>query len=435
MIVALILVVLIAMNALYVAAEFAAVSVRRSRIHQEAESGNRLARRLLPIVDDGHLLDRFVATCQIGITISSLVLGAYGQTALSPLIAPAFASLGGMPDLAAQSAAVLTVLVFLTATQMILGELVPKSLALQFPTAIALYTVIPLQWSMRILSKAIDFLNGSGLALLRLMGVQPSGHVHIHTANEIEYLIAESRDGGLLGSDQQERLHEALRLGVTRVTEVMAPRIDVVGIADGASPEEIVRHVAEHPYTRFPVFREDLDHVLGYVHAQDVARFALDGGAPPRVRRIVAIPESASLERALQVLRTERQHIAIVVDEYGGTAGLITVGDILEDIFGGVADEFKPADEEPHELPDGRHLLSGYMRLSEAAEYLELDLTATAVTVGGFIIERLGRLPEPGDVLEVDGGTMTIEAMDGRRVGTVLVQLHPRDEVDGGADD
>ena len=423
-----ILAVLVAFNALYVAAEFAAVSVRRSRIHQEAESGNGLARRFLPYLQDPLALDRYVATCQIGITISSLVLGAYGQSALSPLLMPLFRDLGEMQAVAAQSTSAVTILLVLTALQMILGELVPKSLALQYPTKVALYTVIPLQWSVRVLSWFIAVLNGSGHLILRAIGVEHAGHVHIHSPDEIEYLIAESREGGLLDADEHTRLREALRLGITSVAEVMVPRTDIAAVPADAPPEEMLRFSRENPYSRFPVYRGTIDEVVGYVHLQDLARVALGDDIEVSVREITVLPATATLEQALQRLRREHRQIAIVVDEYGGTAGLLTIGDILEDIFGGIADEFKAAEPRPQELPDGGFRVWGAMRRVEAAEELGVELGGNCFTVGGFVMERLQRVPQVGDEVAVEGATFKVESMHRRRVQTLVARLEPSQE-------
>jgi putative hemolysin len=301
-----------------------------------------------------------------------------------------------MQEVAAQSASAIAILVVLTVSQMILGELVPKSLALQFPTPVALYTVLPMQWSIRLLSWFIAVLNGSGHAILRLLGVPHTGHVHIHTPEEIEYLIAESREGGLFEPDEHARLREALRLGVTSVNEVMVPRTGILGIRANAPFPEMLRIAEESPYTRLPVFEGTLDHVIGYVHVQDIVRGALTGGEPPPLRPILVLPEGMTLERLLERLRAERQHMALIADEYGGTAGLVTIGDILDEIMGGVADEFKPADPSPEELPDGRVRLPGSLRLHAAAELLGADWEGESSTVGGFVAERLGRVPASG---------------------------------------
>ena len=415
-----VLLLLILVNSLYVAAEFAAVSVRRSRVQQRAEEGNWLAMRLLPYIADAERLDRYIATSQIGITITSLVLGAYGQARLAPVLTPLFQSWGGMQTVAAQSAAAGVVLMVLTTAHMILGELVPKSLALQFPTAVALSTLLPMQWSVRAFSWFIAVLNGSGLAILRVLGVRQGGHVHLHSPDEIEYLIAESREGGLIEADEHARLRRALHLGALTVDEVMVPRTAIHGIAADTDFPGMLRIVAESPYTRLPVYEGTLDHIVGYVHVQDIARQALDGRRVPALRPVLFIPESLSLDRVLERLRAERQHMALISDEFGGTAGLVTVSDILEEILGGMADEYKPADPVPERLADGQLRLPGSLRLEEAAELLGADWEGESATLGGFLMERIERLPRIGDRFVIDGIPVQVERMMGRSVTSIL---------------
>ena len=330
-----IIALLILINALYVAAEFSAVSVRRSRVRQAAEDGNRFARMLLPVVDDAARLDRYVAICQIGITISSLVLGAYGQASLAPRLVPVFEGLGGMQQVAAESAAAGVILFALTIGQMVLGELVPKSLALQFSTPIALYTVLPMKWSFAAMSWFVFVLNGSGTLILRLFGMRQTGHRHLHSPEEIEYLIGESREGGLFEADEHERLRRALHLGVRPVEDIMIPRVLITAIEASAPFDEVLKLVARTPYSRIPVFRKTTDRMLGFVHVQDVVRHTLDERPvelQQLMRPILVVPEGMKADRVLQRLREGRQHIAIVVDEFGGTKGLVTIGDVPEGV-------------------------------------------------------------------------------------------------------
>ncbi|MDE2773705.1 MAG: hemolysin family protein [Gemmatimonadota bacterium] len=427
-----VILVLILVTALYVAAEFAAVSVRQSRIRQRAEEGDWLARRLLPHIDHPHRLDHYIATSQVGITVSSLVLGAYGQARLAPLLVPVFEGFQGMQVAASESAAAGVVLVALTAGHMILGELVPKSLALQFPTQVALYTLLPMQWSMRSLSWFIRVLNGSGLALLRVLGAKQQGQVHMHSPDEIEYLIAESREGGLLQADEHARLRRALRLGAMTVDEVMAPRTEILGIDSRSDLAEMLRIASESPYTRLPVYRETLDHIVGYVHVQDLAHSALMGSAMPALRSVLFIPHSLTLDRVLERLRAERQHMALVSDEFGGTAGLVTVSDILQQILGRVADEFKSADPQPERLPDGRLRLPGAVRLEEAAQLLDTEWAGSSATLAGFLMERIERLPRSGEEFVIDGVAVEVESMAGRTVVSVLAAPAQAGEVGHG---
>src|SRR5215217_666356 len=294
-VVVLVLIALTLVLAFYVAAEFAAVSVRRSRIQQRAEEGSATARKLLPILGDSHRLDTYVAASQIGITITSLVAGAFAQARLAPVFVPAFERWGGMQATAAATAATITVLVALTIVQMVLGELVPKSLALQNPTRIALWTVVPMLWSMRAMSVFIKLLNGSGGMLLRLMRVPMAGHGHVHSPEEIEFLIAESRKGGLIKPDEQLRLRHALQLGQRAARELMIPRTRIVALDVDTPLDEVTRVAIESPYTRLPVYEESVDNIIGIVHVRDLAA-SHDGGSSLRtlMRAPLVLPETLS---------------------------------------------------------------------------------------------------------------------------------------------
>lgn len=345
-----IVVFLVLVNALYVAAEFSVVGARRSRLRRLAGDGNWLAIRVLPVVDDPRLLDRYIAVCQVGITLSSLVLGAYGQAALAPRLSPLLVNWGGMETLAAQSTAAIILLLALTGFQMVFGELIPKSLALQYPTQTALYTVIPMQWSLRIMKWATDVLNGSGILLLRLMRVPATSHRHVHSPEEIELLIAESRDGGLLEPVEQVRLHRALRLSLRTARELMVPRERLSAIDAGMSFDEMMRAAASSPYTRLPVYRETLDQIVGILHTRDVVERYIRGGDPDQARVLrpcVDVPESMPADKLLTFLRERRSHQAIVRDAAGKVAGLITLEDVLSELLGTVSDEFKTTAPRP----------------------------------------------------------------------------------------
>jgi putative hemolysin len=339
-----VIVFLILLTALYVAAEFAAVGARRSRLRRLAEDGNRLAARILPVVDDARELDRYIAVSQIGITLSSLILGAYGQATLAPRVSPLLVRFGVDPPSAESSAAVLVLLV-LTFLAMIIGELVPKSIALQDPTRTALFTVIPMQWSLRLFSKSIGLLNGSGVLLLKLLGVPATGHRHVHSPEEIELLIAESRDGGLLEPAEQVRLHRALRLGLRTARQLMVPR-ERLAVVDAAMPfEDVVKFVASSPYSRLPVYRGSPDNVIGILHTRDLAIRSVQPDPPasvtPLLRPIVRVADTMAADRLLAFLRERRSHQSLVTNETGAIVGLITLEDVLSELLGSVGDEFK----------------------------------------------------------------------------------------------
>ena len=425
MIPALVILLLTAVTALYVAAEFAAVSVRTSRIQQAAEEGSRLARRLLPYLHDGHALDRYIAASQVGITLAALVSGAYAQSQIAPALVPLFERFGAMQTAAAQSTSALVVLIGLTVFQMVLGELVPKSLALQAPARVALWTVLPMHMSLRLLAWFIDMLNGSGRAILRLLRVPESGHRHVHSAEEIAYLVTESGKGGLLKPNEQLRLRQALHLGDRPALELMVPRTAIVALDADTPMQEVIRVAIESPYTRFPVYEETIDQVIGVVHVRDVATVSARDGAGTTLRAllrpVLVAPATMSADRLLVRLKEERRTMAVLVDEYGGTAGLITVDNILDDLIGDIADEFRPHNPAPEPLSDGRVRLPGTMPVDDAAAWTRVRWEPRATTVGGLVAAWLGRVPQAGDRVTVEGVPVEVERVEHRAVRSVVV--------------
>jgi putative hemolysin len=422
---ALVILLLTALTALYVAAEFAAVSVRTSRIQQAADDGSALARRVLPYLRDGHALDRYIAASQVGITLAALVSGAYAQAQIAPVLTPLFARLGGLQTAAAESTSALVVLVGLTAFQMVLGELVPKSLALHAPTRVALWTVLPMQWSLALLGWFIEMLNGSGRAILRLLRVPESGHRHVHSADEIAYLVTESGKGGLLKPNEQLRLRQALRLGDRPARELMVPRTAIVALDADTPMPMVVRVATESPYTRFPVYEDTIDEIIGIVHVRDVATAsAADGdGVTLRnlLRPVLVAPASMHADRLLVRLKEERRTMAVLVDEYGGTAGLITIDNILDDLIGDIADEFRPNTPAPERLPDGRVRLPGALPVDDARAWTRVAWEHRAATVGGLVTAWLDRVPQPGERLTIEGVRVEVERVEHRAVRSVIV--------------
>lgn len=430
----LVLATLILVNAFYVAAEFAIVSVRRSRIQQEFDKGNIFARRLLPVLNDPLRLDRYVAACQIGITLSSLILGAYGQATLAEQISPFFASFAGLQEIAAHSTAVVVVLVVLTVLQLIIGELVPKSLALEYPTQLSLLTIIPLEWSVRLYSGFIWFLNGSSNQVLRWLKFDSIRHQHIHSAEEIGLLIAESRDGGLLEPVEHRRLSRALELGVQSVAEIMVPRERVQALECDASLEEVTRALSEKPFTRLPVYEKTLDQIIGVVHARDVALAVIDTGKVFALRDIMrpllVVSASMTAEQLLVKMREEKRQIAVVKDSADRTVGLVGIADVLDEFIGDVVERGEGAGPRPERLADGRIRLPASLNVAEAALWTGMQWKGFSQTVGGRIIEELGYMPAPGERVYIEQMEVEIEKSSRRRIDSVLARI-PKEATQG----
>ena len=417
---------LILVNAVYVGAEFAAVSVRRSRIQELAADGNRLAAWLLPIIESPASLDRYIAACQIGITLSSLVLGAYAQRTVAVWLAPLFARVGGLQDVAAGTTATVIVLLVLTVAQVIFAELIPKTLALQYPTQTALYTLVPMVPSMWVYRPFISWLNGNGTFLLGLLGAPQQTHRHIHSPEEIELLIAESRDGGLLEPDEHRRLQRALRLSLRQAKQLMVPRNRISAIDVNMPLTEVVDFVATSPFSRIPVYLGSIDNVVGILHTKDLVQCLVseraDAGLASIIRPIVSVHESIAADHVLRLLRERRTHQALVVDEFGGTSGLITLEDVLSEFLGEMGDEFKAAAPSAETLADGRVRLHGRMSVDDGAALLAAAWESGATTVAGMVTEALGHLPAPGERVVVGQHEFEVETVEGRALESVLAR-------------
>ena len=415
---------LIFINAVYVAAEFSAVGVRRSRIRQLADDGNPFAAWLLPRIESPAALDRYIAACQIGITLSSLALGAYAQRMIAVWLTPVFVGLGGLQEIAAQSTSAVVVLFVLTAAQVIFSELVPKSLALQYPTQTALYTLVPMLPSVWLYRPFIKWLNGTGLLLLRLIGSSAPAHRHLHSPEEIELLIAESRDGGLLEPDEHRRLQRALRLNLKQAKQLMVPRRKIAAIDIDTPLAEVVAIVAQSPFSRLPVYRGSIDDVIGMLHTKDLVRWRVTGEQPVALtsllRPIASVHESVTIDRVLRELRERRAHQALVVDEFGGTAGLLTLEDVLSELLGNVGDEFKAGEPLVETLGDGRVRIPGEMPVDDAAALLNTSWETDAATMSGLVTAVLGRLPTPGDRVTVGEYELEVERVAEHAVQTLL---------------
>ncbi|MCC6208383.1 MAG: HlyC/CorC family transporter [Gammaproteobacteria bacterium] len=438
----LVVIVLILVNALYVAAEFAAVGARLTRVEQLSAQGHRLAAALLPTLRDPARLDNYIAACQIGITLSSLVLGAFGQATIGLALGAFLDEHTRLETPAAFAVSATITLMVLTSTQVVFGELIPKTVALQYPVGTAMYTYLPLRWSIMFMAPFITLLNGSGSLVLRLCGVSgEQSHRHVHSPEEIDLLIRESRAGGLLDKEESKRLREALQLGQYQARQLMVPSRRIARLDLSASLDQLLADIDASPYTRLIVHRGTPDEILGYIHVKDIAVAIAAGrdltNPQSLVRPLLILPYTLTIDRALSQLRSQRARIALLTDEYGDIKGLISLQDIIRELLGGLSDEFKSgAEAAPKRLSDGRWRLPGRLPLNDADELIRSAggpplKPGQADTLAGWLLERLDTIPEVGVRLTIDGIQFEIEALDGLAIESVLVRI-PQSGTGGG---
>lgn len=420
------IVLLVSINALYVAAEFSAVASRKTRIRQMASEGNRMARVLLPIMEDSRQLDRYVATGQIGITISSLLLGMYGQNVIAGTLLGYLAGINEtFATATAESIGFIAVLLFITALQVILGELLPKSISIQFPEKVALALAIPMRISMLALAPLIAFFNGSGLLILRMLGREHhEGHAHIHSPQEIEILVSESHEGGLLDDEEKQMLRNAFRLRDLSARQVMVHRTRIVAAPVDSTVREIMMLSTETGKSRIPLFEKNIDYIKGFVHIKDMFRLFVSGenDISGEIRDVVHIPEAMSVSDVWEKLEKAGQYFGIVFDEFGGTAGLVTLEDLIEEIFGELQDE---SDDEAALLYVGEKGLARFRwdwLVSDVNEYFDLELPENGVdTLSGLVISELGRQPTVGDTVMVGSTMIRVEEMDDKGIAELSI--------------
>jgi CBS domain containing-hemolysin-like protein len=421
----LIIVVLILLNALFVAAEFAIVGAPRAAIERRAADGDAMARVVAGILRDPRRQDRYIATAQLGITIASLGLGMYGEHVLAEWIAVWLDGLGPVRTAAAHTLASILAVAILTYFHIVVGEMIPKSLALQSAERAAIVVTPVMLAIQRVVILPVMALNGIGNALLRLAGINrfvASGE-HYRTPEELQFIVRESQAGGMLRSESADVVQELLEFGELTAGEVMIPRVRVVGIPAGAPSEEMMRILRTTPHTRYPVYEGSLDHIVGVVHIKDILRRMPNRRAlrPSEVREVPFIPETAGMDAVLGAMRRVNSQMAVVMDEHGGTAGVITIEDLFEEVVGEIEEGWvqRPgADVDPA----GRLLVPGTMRIGEVGEELGLVLEHPEVdTVSGLVLAELDRPPEVGDTVEWDDVRFEVTAVEGHGVGECAV--------------
>ena len=429
MITVLTITLLVLFNALYVAAEFATVSARRTRINQIAQDGNVLARQLLPIINDINRLDSYVAACQVGITATSLLLGAYGQNVLAVRIEPLLYKLGSLAGPTAHSLSITTTLIVLTGLQMILGELLPKSIALQYPEKVSLATLLPMRWSLRIFQPLIWIFNGSGKLILKTLGLDTDNrHSTAHTLPEIQLLAADSKDAGILTSGAYLMLRNTLRLRNLTAKHIMTPRKLLITAPDTMPTSKLLPICTESGFSRIPIYSENIDNIIGFVHIKDLLRMYWQGheDITTILRKIIFITETLPAADIWETLSAKRQYISIVLDMNKHITGIITYEDLIEEVFGELQDEFDIGTINISADTTNRIALHADMLISDVNEYLGTNLPImSSGTIGGLVQKQVVQSPKIGDEIIVRPSMikMRVEDMEGPKVTKVSVSV------------
>ena len=420
-------VVLVLLNGFFVMAEFALVGARRSKLAAMAEAGDRGARRAQRALAD---LDRYISGTQLGITLASLALGWIGEPALAVVVDRMLAQFGidVPPGMAHTAAGTITAFAIITFLHIVLGELPPKSVALVMPERISGLVALPLMAFSKVMSPFIWVLNGAANGLLRLAGIRPMSEAHhAHSPEEIRLLVMQARAVGTLNETDSAMLAGIFDFAAKRVHDVMRPRTEIVALHVDADEQEIATIVRRERYSRYPVYDESLDDIVGVFLSKDL--WLREPGRPfvlrEHLRDPLLIPASRSAERVLDDLRRTRAQMAVVLDEFGGTAGIITMEDLIEEVIGDIADEYDMASRDVVEV-DGVLELSGSLSLVDVRSDHRLPIPEGEwTTLGGYVFARLGHVPKLGERASYPGGELEVMAMDKRRVAAVRVHRTP----------
>lgn len=423
-------------NGFFVASEFAMVKVRKTRIEQLVNEGNYNAKIAMEALKD---LDKFIAAVQLGVTISSIGLGWVGEGTLARIIEPLFVFLPGISKtVATHTVSASIAFALITFFHVVIGELIPKSIALEYTEKTALWVAKPMQVLTFIFNPFIWLLNGFGNLVLKMLNI-PHSHKGslVHSTEELDMLVNASYDGGVLNETEKDMLHNVFKFSDLTAKQVMIPRTDMICIPIDMPMEELYKLAAENQYTRYPVYEEDIDHITGLVHVKDLYSLSIKDETCPieKIQRnILLVPETMTMDNLVLEFKKRKGQMAIVVDEFGGTSGLITLEDVLEEIFGEVQDEFDEEEESDiKEIAPNTYIANSIMRLDEFAEYFNIDENEIddedIDTIGGLVLKILGRLAEVNDTVKFDNFTFIVKELDGARITKLeILKEEPTEE-------
>jgi CBS domain containing-hemolysin-like protein len=418
---------LILLNGVFVAAEFAIVGAPRAAIDARAARGNRLAKAVQAILRDPRRQDRYIATAQLGITVASLGLGMYGEHVLADAIYHAIGEAGAPAWLMSHGLASVAAIAILTYFHIVIGEMIPKSLALQKAEQMALWITPPMLWIKTLVFPLVVALNSIGNAVLKIFGVnrQVQNQEQYYTPEELQLIVQESEELGAIRAESGQMLQVLFDFANLTAAEVMVPRVRITGLPLGTPSARIRELLGRSPHTRYPVIEQDLDHIVGMIHIKDLLRLLLRNEAigQAHARPLPLIPETAPLDTVLATMRRERTQMVVVIDEHGGTAGIVTLEDLFEEVVGDI-DEGPGSAPQPYRDADGRLRVPGTLRLDELGQAFDLDLEHDEVdSVSGLVLTLLGRPPEVGDSVRYDRLLLEVTAVKGHGVEEAAVTL------------
>lgn len=427
---------LVAANGFFVASEFALVTVRRTRIDELVQEGHTLARAVKRALDD---IDAYIAAAQLGITMASLGLGWIGEPALAALIEPLLGWLPGtiIATISAHTIAILIAFTIITSLHIVLGEQAPKTMSIQRSERAALIVALPTKWFLTIFKPFIWLLNNASLLIVRTFGFASTtaGHHVPHSEEELKMIVSASTAAGVLAPEEEEMIHNIFEFADLTANQIMVPRTEIVGLPLTAPREEIEATLRQHGFTRYPVYERSFDSIVGIVNVKELLQI-LDGQSTLDLRRIlqtpVVLPESVRVFRLLAAMQAQRRHMVVLIDEFGGTAGIVTLRDVLERIVGNVRSEKEAGWPDIERISDREALIDGLLLIQDVNEHFGLELDEEEYhTIGGYVFGALGRRPEVGDVIEAPGCRLVVEALDGMRVSRLRIDLEQPAPVPG----
>ena len=423
-------------NAFFVATEFALVSTRKIRLDALSKEGNKEAKLALDSIEH---LDRSIAATQLGITIASIGLGWVGEATLATIIKPIF---NFLPEtyqaIATHSLAVSIAFALITFMHVVFGELMPKSISIQYPEKTMLFVARPMYIIIKIFTPFVMILNGFGNWVLSWFKIPPAhvGHL-VHTVEELDMIVDESHKEGVLNDTEKEILQNVFKFSDILAKQVMVPRPDVVSIPIDISEEELKRLTVENQYTRYPVYEEDLDKPVGILHIKDLYPLVMEGKKivlKDIVRPVILIPETLSVDKLIQEFKEKKSQLALIIDEFGGVSGLVTLEDVLEEIVGEVQDEFDEEEVDIRQIYENEYIANAMFRIDEFNEFFGLEAQNEVddediETIAGLVIKHLGHIAEVGDTCEVDGFTFKVLETDGARIVKIKITAPIKEEV------